>query len=127
MAVPPRPRGEGVITRRMWAGILFVGVVMAAGTLAVFDASLPGGAIEGAGRLRYAQTMAFTTLTILPLFNVFNARSDKRSAFAGPFGNPWPSAAVAASLLLPVAVYYLPFLQQAFSTAACSPPNRKHA
>jgi Ca2+-transporting ATPase len=35
MTRPPRPRGERVITRRMWAGILFVGTVMAAGTLLV--------------------------------------------------------------------------------------------
>ena len=63
---PPRPRGEGVITRRMWAGIFFVGAVMAAGTLLVLDASLPGGLIEGSGDLRYAQTMAFTTLTHVP-------------------------------------------------------------
>ena len=35
---------------------------MAAGTLFVLDASLPGGLIEGAGSLRYAQTMTFTTL-----------------------------------------------------------------
>ena len=52
MNEPPRPRGEGVITRRMWAGIFFVGVVMAAGTLLVLDASLPGGLIEGSGTLR---------------------------------------------------------------------------
>src|SRR3546814_110562 len=60
MAVPPRPRGEGVITRRMWAGILFVGVVMAAGTLAVFDASLPGGRLgigRASGRERVCQTV----------------------------------------------------------------------
>lgn len=59
---PPRPRGEGVITRRMWAGIFFVGAIMAAGTLLVLDASLPGGLLEGSGNMRYAQTMAFTTL-----------------------------------------------------------------
>jgi P-type Ca2+ transporter type 2C len=34
---------EGVITRRMWRGIFFVGTIMAAGTLFVIDASLPGG------------------------------------------------------------------------------------
>ena len=66
MSQPPRPRGEGVITRRMWAGIFFVGAVMAAGTLLVLDASLPGGLIEGSGNLRYAQTMAFTTLMHVP-------------------------------------------------------------
>ena len=33
MLQPPRPPGEGVITARMWRGIVFVGVVMAVGTL----------------------------------------------------------------------------------------------
>jgi Ca2+-transporting ATPase len=57
----------------MWFGILFVDLVMAAGTLLVLDASLPGGLIEGSGDLRHAQTMAFTTLMMFQLFNVFNA------------------------------------------------------
>ena len=120
MSQPPRPRGEGVITRRMWAGIFFVGVVMAAGTLLVLDASLPGGLIEGSGKLRYAQTMAFTTLMLFQLFNVFNARSDERSAFDGLFRNHWLWAAIGLSLLLQVAVVYVPFLQQAFSTTSLS-------
>ena len=54
---------------------------MAAGTLLVLDASLPGGLIEGSGDMRYAQTMAFTTLMMFQFFNVFNARSDETSAF----------------------------------------------
>ena len=120
MNQPPRPRGEGVITRRMWAGIFFVGVVMAAGTLLVLDASLPGGLIEGSGTLRYAQTMAFTTLMLFQLFNVFNARSDERSAFDGLFRNAWLWAAVGLSLLLHAAVIYVPFLQEAFSTTSLS-------
>jgi Ca2+-transporting ATPase len=115
---PPRPRGEGVITRRMWAGILFVGAVMAAGTLIVIDASLPGGLIEGSGSLGYAQTMAFTTLMMFQLFNVLNARSDERSAFRGLFRNHWLWAAIGLSLLLHVAVIYVPFLQEAFSTVS---------
>src|SRR3712207_2239440 len=49
MARPPRPRGEGVITRRMWAGILVVGAVMAAGTPLGVDASLAGGVVQGSG------------------------------------------------------------------------------
>jgi Ca2+-transporting ATPase len=112
----PRPRGEGVINRRMWLGILQVGTIMAAGTLAVLDASLPGGFIEGEGTMGYAQTMAFTTLVFFSLFTVFNARSDERSAFSDLFSNPWLWAAVGLSLLLQVAVVYVPFLQQAFST-----------
>jgi Ca2+-transporting ATPase len=117
---PPRPSGEGVITRRMWAGILFVGVIMAAGTLLVLDASLPGGLIEGTGSMRYAQTMAFTTLMMFQLVNVFNARSDEYSAFRGLFRNTWLWLAVGLSLLLQVAVIYVPFLQQAFSTTSLS-------
>jgi Ca2+-transporting ATPase len=121
MMEPPRPRGEGVITPCMWAGIFFVGAVMAAGTLFVLDASLPGGLIEGAGTTAYAQTMAFTTLVMFQLFNVFNARSDQRSAFEGLFDNHWLLAAVALSLALHAVVIYVPFLQRAFSTVALSP------
>jgi len=116
MSRPPRPRGEGVITRRMWAGIFFVGAVMAAGTLLVLDASLAGGLIAGAGDLRYAQTKAFTTLMLFQIFNVFNARSDEQSAFAGIFRNSWLWGAVGLSLALQAAVIYVPFLQNAFST-----------
>lgn len=113
---PPRPRGEPVINRGMWTGILFVGAIMAAGTLLIFDASLPGGLLQGSGDLRYAQTMAFTTLMLLQMFNVFNARSDDVSAFAGLFTNPWLWAAIGLSLALQLAVIHLPFLQQAFGT-----------
>jgi Ca2+-transporting ATPase len=120
MHEPPRPRGEGVITRRMWAGIIFVGAIMAAGTLLVLDASLPGGLLEGSGTMRYAQTMAFTTLVFFSLFNVFNARSDERSAFVGLFSNTWLWAAALVSLVLQAAVVYVPFLQQAFSTVSLS-------
>src|SRR5690606_38220493 len=89
----PRPPHEGVITWSMWIGIAFVGVIMAIGTLGVLDASLPGGFIEGNGSLAYGQTMAFTTLVLFQLFNVFNARSDEESAFRGLFNNGWLWAA----------------------------------
>jgi Ca2+-transporting ATPase len=120
MDQPPRKRSEGVITRRMWAGIFFVGTIMAAGTLLVLDASLPGGLIEGTGELRHAQTMAFTTLMAFQIFNVFNARSDDRSAFVGWFRNSWLWAAVGFSVALHVAVVHVPFLQHAFSTVSLS-------
>jgi len=102
----------------MWRGIFFVGAIMAAGTLLVLDASLPGGFIEGSGELPYGQTMAFTTLMFFQIFNVFNARSDRQSAFHGLFRNRWLWSAVALSILLQVAVIYTPFLQKAFSTVS---------
>ena len=54
------------------------------------------------------------------LFNVFNARSDERSAFIGLFDNHWLWAAIALSLLLHAAVIYVPYLQHAFSTVSLS-------
>jgi len=118
MNEPPRPRSEGVITCGMWMSIFLVGVIFAVGTLLILDAGLPGGLIEGSGDLRYAQTMAFTTLVFFSLFNVFNARSDERSAFVGLFSNKWLWGAVLLSLLLQVSVIHMPFLQQAFSTVS---------
>jgi P-type Ca2+ transporter type 2C len=117
---PPRPQGSGVITPRMWSGIAFVGFVMAAGTLLVLDASLPGGLIGGSGDLPYARTMAFTTLMLFQIFNVFNARSDERSAFSGLFHNPWLWGALLLSVLLQILVVYAPFLQPAFGTVGLS-------
>jgi Ca2+-transporting ATPase len=120
MKEPPRSKNEGVITRSMWFGIFFVGLVMALGTLFVLDLSLPGGLITGSGDLRYAQTMGFTTLTLFQLFNVFNARSDTTSAFTRLFTNRWLWAALGLSLALQGLVIYTPFLQQAFSTTGLS-------
>jgi Ca2+-transporting ATPase len=120
MEQPPRARSESVIPSEMWSGILLAGVVMAGATLIVLDASLPGGLIEGSGTARYGQTMAFTTLVMCQLYNVFNARSDEQSAFNGLLRNSWLLAAVMLSLLLHVAVIYVPFLQEAFSTVSLS-------
>lgn len=120
MQQPPRPRGERVVTARMWFGIVLTAVVTAVGTLLVLDASLPGGLIEGHGDLRYGQTRAFTTLVCFSLFTVFTSRSDTRSAFRGLFANVWLWGAVVLSASLQVAVIYVPFLQSAFGTTALS-------
>ncbi len=116
MTRPPRDPQTRVITRRMWLDIVFVGAIMGTGTLAVMDASLPGGLIAGDGTLPYAQTIAFTTLVCFQLFHVFNARSETRSAFSGLFHNPWLWVAITVSFLLQILVVYVPLLQQAFGT-----------
>ena len=68
--------------------------------------------------MRYARTMAFTTLVFFSLFSLFNASSDEASAFRGLFSNGWLWAALSVSLLLQAAVVHHPFLQRAFSTQA---------
>lgn len=44
--------------------------------------------------------MAFTTLMLFQLFNVFNARSDEQSAFHRFFQNRWLWGAIGLSLVL---------------------------
>jgi Ca2+-transporting ATPase len=120
MREAPRGRHEPVVTGRTWLGIVFFGAVMAASTLLVLDASMPGGFIRGSHNLRFGQTMAFTTLVFAQLFNVFNARSDRRSAFVRPFSNLLLWGAVLLSAALHVVVLYVPVMQHAFGTVALS-------
>jgi magnesium-transporting ATPase (P-type) len=61
--------------------------------------------------------MAFTTLVLAQLFNCFNARSDRTSAFSHLFTNKLLWAAIALSAALQVAVVQVPFLNDAFDTA----------
>ncbi len=119
MTRPPRDPSSSVISRRMWADIVIVGVIMAVGTLGVMDWVLPGGLFTGpGGAMNYAQTMAFTTLVFFQLFNVFNARFETRSAFTKLTTNPWLWLAVAISAALQAVVIYVPFLNEAFGTVA---------
>jgi magnesium-transporting ATPase (P-type) len=64
--------------------------------------------------------MAFTTLVLFQLFNTFNARFEKVTAFHAPLANRWLWGAVLLAVGLQVAVVHLPFLQRAFSTGPLS-------
>ncbi|WP_448437324.1 cation-translocating P-type ATPase [Mycolicibacterium elephantis] len=116
MRRPPRRLTDRIIDRQMWAGILSVGLVMAAVTLLTMDMFLPGGLIEGSDSLEVARTAGFTTLVFAQLFNTFNSRSETTSAFHRLFSNPWLWAAVAVGAMAQVAVVHLPPLQAAFGT-----------
>lgn len=116
MARKPRQLSERVIDGRMWAGVVEVGLVMAVATLLTLDMYLPGGLIEGGRTLDNARTAGFTVLVFAQLFNCFNARSERASAFHGMFANHWLWGAIALSLLLQVAVVNVGFLNIAFGT-----------
>jgi Ca2+-transporting ATPase len=124
----PRQRGSGVLTMADWWYLAGVGSLMMVGTLAVLDAYYPGGLFTlfaqgtepNMADETYARTMAFTTLMMFQLFNVYNCRSNWRSAFSGFFDNTWLLVAVIFSLSTHVIVIYVPFLQTAFHTVALS-------
>ena len=117
MQHPPRRLTDRVIDGKMWLGIFWVGLVMAVVTLVALDLRLAGGVLGGSGDIVEARTMAFTTLVFAQLFNCFNARSDRTSAFHHLFTNPLLWGAIALSLVLQVAVVQLSFLNDAFGTS----------
>jgi P-type Ca2+ transporter type 2C len=128
MSRRPRPRGAGALLTEDWARLAAVGLVMTIGTLGVLDAYYPGGlfTLFASGSMAnpadeaHARTMAFTTLMMFQLFDVYNCRSRRRSAFTGFFENKWLIGAVVVSLLTHMLVIYVPGLQAAFHTAPLS-------
>lgn len=67
--------------------------------------------------LLHAQTVAFTMLVVVQLFNAFSARSFTRSVFAmNPFSNYLLLVAVFTSMLLVLVLIYVPFLNQTLNT-----------
>ncbi|MFY9830551.1 MAG: cation-translocating P-type ATPase, partial [Rhodoplanes sp.] len=121
---PPRPRGSGVLITEDWIRLACVGVLMMVGTIAVLDAYYPGGMFTlfatstqpNHADEMHTRTMAFTTLMMFQLFDVFNCRSRRRSAFKGLLENKWLLGAVALSLGTHILVIYLPVMQTAFET-----------
>lgn len=124
----PRRHGSGVLLTEDWIRLGCVGLLMMAGTLFVLDAYYPGGLVTlfatGTAPNVYdeahARTMAFTTLMMYQLFDVYNCRSRRRSAFDGFFENKWLLVAIAFSLGTHFLVIYVPFLQTAFHTVPLS-------
>ena len=123
MARPPRRLSERIIDRRMWSGIIYIGVVIGIVTLLTMDIFLPGGLVEGSDSLEVARTAGFTTLVFAQLFNTFNTRSETTSAFRYLFSNRWLWASVAVVVLLQVAVVEAPFLQTSFGTSSMDLPE----
>jgi Ca2+-transporting ATPase len=128
MEQSPRAHGAGILKAGDWWRLAGIGTIMAVGTLAVLDAYYPGGMFTllatgtapNAADETYARTMAFTTLMLFQLFNVYNCRSAWRSALSGWLENRWLIGAVVMSLFTHVLVIYQPFLQAAFHTVALS-------
>ncbi|MCJ7665469.1 MAG: cation-translocating P-type ATPase C-terminal domain-containing protein, partial [Actinobacteria bacterium] len=67
------------------------------------------------------QTMVFTTLVITQLLHTFNFRFDDRGIFTRDiFNNKYLNIAVSASILLHLAIIYIPWFQNIFETAGLS-------
>ncbi len=113
MKRPPVDPKESVFTKRVKTFIMGIAIIIGVIILPIF--------IWGLNRadLVYAQTMALTTLVMIEMFNAFNFRSLRQSIFKiGPFTNKWLVIAVASSILLQLAILYIPGATRVFSTHA---------
>lgn len=120
----PRDPQEPVITRRMFYNMAAVGTVMCVSTLLLYGMVL--GVFSPFGisyaNLDTARTIAFTNLVFLQLFNAFNTRSARESLFKiGFFSNRYLVLGTIISVVLQLAVVYLPPLQTLFHTVSLSP------
>ncbi|CAJ35128.1 cation-translocating P-type ATPase [Methanocella arvoryzae] len=113
MRRPPRRTGEPIINRITIFDMALIGLIMSICSLSVFYTALGQG-------IEYARTMAFTTLVALHICNAFNCRSETRSVIRGLFSNRHLLAAVGISILLLLAMIYLPPLQAIFYTVPLS-------
>jgi Ca2+-transporting ATPase len=113
---PPRPRREGIVTRRILERLGSVGIVLAAGTLGMFWWTL-----ETTGDLDMARTVALTQMVMFQFFHVFNCRSLDRSVFSmSPFSNRFLFASILAAVGAHLAVLYVPTFQSIFRTVPLS-------
>ncbi|MBN2353106.1 MAG: cation-translocating P-type ATPase [Spirochaetales bacterium] len=120
MKRPPRPRRESVVNRDT---ALMIGIVAAVDTGAVL-LSYWLGLLRHPGGVEFARTIAFTTLVCSELLRAFTSRSEYNSVFTiGPFSNRSMLAATGISLVLLLAVVYLPFLQPLFGTRPLGPED----
>jgi len=110
MKRPPHAPGESILARGLGAYLLWVGLLLGAVCLAAeYFARALG---EGTW-----QTMVFTTLGLSQMGNALAVRSDRESLFKlGLLSNKFLLGAVLLTLVLQMAVIYLPFLQRIFDT-----------
>ncbi len=131
MRRPPRSPQAPIIDRSTLLHILFVGGLMAVLALGVgwafFDGSAghaaAGGGVHGGHGMTAStwQTMLFTVLVFAQLTLAFAERSTYDSVWkVGLRSNPHMIVAVGATIVLQLAVVYVPVLQRFFRTTALS-------
>ncbi|QCX26336.1 HAD family hydrolase [Nocardioides jishulii] len=96
---PPRPRGEGLLSRTLWVRTVLSAVWMAVVILLTFRWGLTEGLAED-----HARTLALTVLVTLNFWLVLSARAEYRSLFTmNPLGNRFLLVSAVGALLLLVA------------------------
>jgi Ca2+-transporting ATPase len=111
---PPRPMSESIFAHGLWVDAIWVGLLMGAVCLGMQACAIGNG--------WHWQTMVFSTLALLQLGNALAVRSETSSFFSQGWRTNKPlSYAVIATVIIQLAVIYLPPLQSIFETQALDP------
>ncbi|NLV50539.1 MAG: cation-translocating P-type ATPase [Clostridiales bacterium] len=115
MSRPPRDPREGVLSGGIGIDVAVQGLFT---TLITIAAYFTGHFFES-GLWEIAEspdgmTMAFLTLSLAEIFHSFNMRSRRNSIFKLPGVNKYLLGAMLLSLIMTIAVIYVPFLSSAF-------------
>jgi Ca2+-transporting ATPase len=106
----PRPPNENIFAHGMWQHILWVGLFVGGISIAAMAWAI-------SREVAYWQTVVFTVLTVSQLFHSLAVRSEAASIFTiGLFSNLPMLGAVVLTLLLQLAVIYMPAFNQIFHT-----------
>lgn len=101
------PETGDILTKNILLQILFLGIVMAIGTIAVFSWQICSG-IE----TRKAMTVAFTLFVVYQLLNAFNGRANSEKS------SRYLYLGIIISFLLQLLIIYIPQLQVIFRTTS---------
>ena len=110
----PRNPREGVFARKLGWKVVSRGFLIGIVTLIAFVIVYH----RDPENLPYAQTIAFATLVMAQLIHVFDCRSEISVFSRNPFENKYLVWAVISSVLLMIAVIYVPVLQPIFHTVS---------
>lgn len=110
MKQPPRQPGESIFAHGLGIHILWVGIFIGLLTIATQWVAIESGDVHW-------QTIVFTVLCFSQLWHVMAIRSEKRSLFKLGFTSNLPLLwAVLGTVLLQLAVIYIPYLNTFFHT-----------
>ena len=117
MRRPPRAPKESIFGRGTWQHMLWVGLLIGALSISAQAWSYFSGAAHW-------QTMVFTTLVMAQLFHALSIRSERDPLWRRGFAsNPQLLGAVALTVVLQLAVIYVPILNPIFNTSPLPPAD----
>jgi len=117
MRRPPRNAHEAILTGHLIWRIVFVSVILMAGTFGLFILEMERGM-----SVEYARTVAVNTLVVFEMFYLFNSRYIKASVFnwEGLTGNRYVLIAILVLIIFQLGFTYLGPMQLLFGTTAIS-------